>query len=320
MPLLPGLRSAPLWRHETASVHPDLRPEGFDMVDPAHRPLPAGVAAMLADRGFAGRDVLHVSDKVVVVAGVWEGEQAVAKIRVGDGGYWGVRQQAERRVYGTLAEQDAGVRTARMLYCDDRMIVLERLAGTAAGSGRYPADVTTAGAAAVVDALTCLHAWRPTYQALDAFPGTRLNVHRALANAGLADRDAHAVDILHARSTRLRVEHGDPLAGNFLLDGGRAAVLDLEHAGWHLPGTDRALMTLLWAPRQPDLRGLLQAAVDRDRVHDGYAVALIAYACHELALHQTFGAHTSNRRRAVLKTNLSHAREVLHTTLEKPSP
>lgn len=280
---------------------------------------PAAVARLLTDRAITGCQQLHASDKAVTVAGTWRGQQVVVKVRLGDDSYWAARQRNERRVYAALGEGIPGLRTARILHTDDRMIILEWLAGTPAGTGRYPEDVTPAGAAAVMASLANLHLWRPAGRNVDEFARTRVDIHRAMANEGMTDRDIHAVDILLARCAALRIEHGDPLPSNFLIDGGQAAPVDFEHAGWHLPGTDWALMTLLWAPGQLALRPQVQAAVDRDRVHDGYAVALMAYACHELALHRTFGEQAPAGRRAVLQANLAHARDVLHDSLDRPA-
>ena len=83
-----------------------------------------------ADRvGVRLTELLHHTDKAIVVAGTRAGTPVVAKLLTTDQPYWIARREHELAVYRHFDTDPPAVRAPRLIAHDDRLTVLTHLAG-----------------------------------------------------------------------------------------------------------------------------------------------------------------------------------------------
>lgn len=276
---------------------------------------------LLAGRGLTVTRVLRETGHSTTAAcHTADGTAAVVKSRSGSGGaYLRQRHDTERAVYAGLADNPpGGLRTARLLDADEHTLVLEQLPGSPLGTARYPGRLSRRTTSLVLDALDALHGWKPA-NTLPQWPRTRvLDYLTAIDGSPLTPADRALAEQLAESVGELRIEHRDPLPSNFLTDGDHLAVIDFEHTGWHPPGTDWALLDLLWSPANPWLRPILHHRAHIDRAAAGYALALLVYAAHEHHLHRVlFAPGQFEQRRELLEDNITYARQRARTAAQE---
>lgn|GEM_PF-3958434 len=106
--------------------------------------------------------VLHRGDKAVLLAGVLDGVDVVAKLLTTDAGrFWRARFIAEIDTYLAFQVAPPPVPAPRLLVADPDagLLVATRLPGEPVARGRYPTRLGTAGAAPLLRAVRDLRAW-----------------------------------------------------------------------------------------------------------------------------------------------------------------
>ena len=120
------------------------KPANLDAGGSPRLRVPPGMAALAAQfPGLRVEEMLCHDGKSLVAAGHAGDQPVIIKVLAdGDPG-WRHRQRHEIGVYQIFAEHPPPVRVPRLVHTDGhRIVVMERLAGTTLGSGRYPRVLT----------------------------------------------------------------------------------------------------------------------------------------------------------------------------------
>lgn len=201
----------------------------------------------------ASGEVLHRTDKAVLLGGSLNGTPVVAKLLIDDDLFWQKKFTAEIDTYRAFASAPPPVPTPRLLAGDPHagVLVVTRLPGRPISDERYPAALKPDAVQVMLSAAEALQGWSAPaglYATVWDYPH---RFHRYRTDFGLLDaRDEAALNALAHAAGPLRLAHGDLLASNVLQAGdtrpaGLCGVLDWEFTGWFLPGLDAALLWLV---------------------------------------------------------------------------
>ena len=201
--------------------------------------------------------ILHRTDKAVLLAGVLDSTDVVAKLLINADAFWHGKFAAEISTYRAFTLAPPPVPAPRLLAADPDagVLVTTRCAGAPVARDRYPTRLTAVRAAALLQAAQALRSWTAppgVFAQVWNYPD-RFRRYRAEYQL-LSDRDEAALNTLAAAAGAMRLAHGDLLPAN-VLHAGRTltGVLDWEFTGWFLPGLDAALLWILLG-HLPDAR------------------------------------------------------------------
>jgi hypothetical protein len=191
-------------------------------------------------------------------------------------------------VYLMFAKHPPPLRVPRLVHTDGRrIVVMERLAGTTLGSGRYPRVLTGPEVRATTSLVGRLHGWQPLPDGFRPVFAYRDRIARYHAIGYFTEDDRRALERLLARCGQpWQLNHGDPLPGNMLrLPSGEWALLDWEFTGLFLPGFDLAMLGVLLA-RTPGAADIIAEAVGQAGHLDAYLVNLAMVLSRERRIHR----------------------------------
>lgn len=194
--------------------------------------------------------VLHRTDKAILLSGVLDNVDVVAKLLIDADPFWQTKFTAEIDTYRAFETAPPPVPAPRLIAADPDVgvLVATRLPGEPVSRDRYPTQLSTAGAAPLLQAARDLQQWSAPD---DLFPVVWDYPHRFAryrTEYGLLDaRDEAALTTLAEAAGPMRLAHGDLLPANVLgAPGGvLTGVLDWEFTGRFLPGLDTALLWLV---------------------------------------------------------------------------
>lgn len=195
-------------------------------------------------------EVLHLTDKAVLLGGVLEGAAVVAKLLVSEDLFWRCKFTAEIGTYRAFELAPPPVPVPRLLAADPDagVLVMPRLLGQPVSKDRYPKTLGRYDVEVMWDVARALHGWSAPDDVFTPVWDYRQRFHRYRTEYGLLDeRDEAALNVLAAAAGPMRPAHGDLLPANVLRAPGGAltGVLDWEFSGWYLPGLDAALLWLV---------------------------------------------------------------------------
>ena len=266
------------------------KPVNLDPGGSPGRRVPPRLAALAAQfPGLRVEEMLCHDGKSLVAAGHAGDQPVIIKVLAdGDPG-WRHRQRHEIGVYQIFAEHPPPVRVPRLVHTDGhRIVVMERLAGTTLGRGRYPQVLTGPEVLAAVRLVGQLHDWQPLPDGFRPVFAYHKRIARYHAAGYFTEDDRQALERLLARCGQCRqLNHGDPLPGNMVrLPSGEWALLDWEFTGLFLPGFDLAMLSVLLAGT-PGAAALLEDVVRRTGSEEAYLVNLAVVLSRERRIHLT---------------------------------
>jgi hypothetical protein len=251
--------------------------------------VPPGLAALAAQfPGLRIDAMLHHDGNSLLATGHADGEPVMIKALADGDPSWRHRQRHEISVYQIFAKHPPPVRVPRLVHTDgNRIVVMERLAGTTLGSGRYPRVLTGPEVRAAISLVGRLHDWQPLPDGFRPVFAYRDRIARYHATGYFTEADRRAVERLLARCGQpWQLNHGDPLPGNMLhLPSGEWALLDWEFTGLFLPGFDLAMLSVLLAS-SPGAAGIISDAVRATGHDDAYLVNLAMVLSRERRIHR----------------------------------
>lgn len=194
--------------------------------------------------------VLHRSDKAILLAGVLDGVDVVAKLLTTADPFWQAKFTAEIDTYATFETVPPPVPAPRLLAADRDagVLVATRLPGEPVARDRYPGTLHPDDVRVMLQAARDLQQWSPPDHVFAAVWDYPHRFHRYRTVYGLLDaRDEAALNTLAAAAGPMRLAHGDLLPANVLRAPGGVltGVLDWEFTGRFLPGLDAALLWLV---------------------------------------------------------------------------
>lgn len=194
--------------------------------------------------------VLHRSDKAVLLAGVLDGVDVVAKLLIAADPFWQAKFTAEIDTYAAFETVPPPVPAPRLLAADPDagVLVATRLPGEPVARDRYPGTLHPDDVRVMLQAARDLQQWSPPEDVFAPVWDYPHRFARYRTEYGLLDaRDEAALNVLASAAGPMRLAHGDLLTANVLRSpaGGLTGVLDWEFTGRFLPGLDTALLWLV---------------------------------------------------------------------------
>jgi aminoglycoside phosphotransferase (APT) family kinase protein len=269
---------------------PGDKPVSRERSGPPARRVPRGLAALAGQfPGLRVERMLSHNGKALLAAGHAGDQPVIIKVLPEHDPSWRHRQRHEIAVYQIFARHPPPVRVPRLVHTDgQRIVVMERLAGTTLGTGRYPQVLTCQEVEAAATLVGQLHDWQPLPGGFRPVFAYHERIVRYHATGYFTQDDRLALERLLARCGQPRqLNHGDPLPGNMLrLPSGEWALLDWEFTGLFLPGFDLAMLSVLLAgtPGAADFVGDLACRAGSE---DAYLVNLAVVLSRERRIHLT---------------------------------
>ncbi|PSJ30485.1 aminoglycoside phosphotransferase [Streptosporangium nondiastaticum] len=198
---------------------------------------------------FVPVELMHATDKSILIAGTCCAEAAVAKVLTSRETFWREKFTREIAVYRAFARSAPPVRVPHLIAADAEqgVLLLEHLPGRRLGPDRYPpAPLARQDVCPAVDALGALAHWAPAPGAFAHAWDYEHRLDRYLGYGLVQESDHRALTrLLQEAGSARYFAHGDPLPGNILLDRHRVGLLDWEFAGYYLRHLDWALLWVL---------------------------------------------------------------------------
>jgi Phosphotransferase enzyme family len=251
------------------------------------------LAAVTAEAGLTGTQIVRGTGKSMLVAGEMDCEPVIAKILRTADPFWVAKWQHEIDIYRSFAWERPPVRIPRLKWTNGQTaLILEWIGDRPADEGRYlsrPLDAGDIGA--IVAAAEAISAWQP------AVPGSpagqvmvdyEKRIDRYYRRGFFTPADREALLRLLARcGDRRDFGHGDLLPANILLGAGHTCTLvDWEFGGQYLPGYDLATLSVLLGDAAPAIRPRIAAAVAAAGRDAEFCVNLACILVRELRIHQ----------------------------------
>jgi len=194
--------------------------------------------------------VLHRTDKAVLLTGVLDDIEVVAKLLIDAGPFWQTKFAAEIDTYRAFAVAAPPVPVPRLLAADPEagVLVVTRLLGEPVARDRYPSTLHPDDVRVMLQTARDLQRWSAPDDVFATVWDYPHRFGRYRTEYGLLDaRDEAALNTLAAAAGPMRLAHGDLLPANVLRAPGRVltGVLDWEFTGRFLPGLDAALLWLV---------------------------------------------------------------------------
>jgi hypothetical protein len=195
-------------------------------------------------------EVLHATNKAVLLGGSLDGTDVVAKLLVGTDPFWRGRFAAEIDAYRTFDVAPPPVPAPRLLAADPEagVLVVTRLPGRPVSLDRYPGELDRHDVRVMLAAARDLRGWSAPDGVFATVWDYAYRFGRYRTEYGLLDaRDEAVLNALATAAGPMRLAHGDLLPANVLLAPGGllTGVLDWEFTGRFLPGLDAALLWLV---------------------------------------------------------------------------
>ncbi len=251
------------------------------------------LAAVTAEAGLKGTQIVRGTGKSMLVAGVMDGKPVIAKILLTADPFWVAKWRHEIDIYRSFARERPPVRIPELKWMNGQTaLILEWIGDRPADEGRYLSRPLDAGdIAAVVGAAEAISSWQP---AVPGSPARRVMVdyekridryhRRGFFTA--ADREA-LLRLLARSGDRREFAHGDLLPANILLGAGHACtVVDWEFGGQYLAGYDLATLYVLFGDAAPAIRPRIEVAVASAGTDAEFTVNLACILVRELRIHQ----------------------------------
>jgi hypothetical protein len=251
------------------------------------------LAAVTAEAGLTGTQIVRGTGKSMLVAGEMDREAVIAKILLTADPFWVAKWQHEIDIYRSFTRERPPVRIPQLKWTNgETALILEWIGDRPADVGRYLSGPLDAGdIAAVVTAAEAISTWQPT---VPGSPARRVMVdyekridryHRR-GFFTLADREA-LLRLLARCGDRREFGHGDLLPANMLLGADHACtVVDWEFGGQYLPGYDLATLYVLFGGAAPAIRPRVEVAVAAAGMDVEFSVNLACILVRELRIHQ----------------------------------
>ncbi|MEU0410584.1 3-hydroxyasparagine phosphotransferase [Streptomyces griseorubiginosus] len=248
--------------------------------------------------GLEPTGVVHRSRTSLVVAGVLDGAEVIAKVRTPD---WRRQCLREIEAYDLFDAERPPVRVPRRLAADAERAVLvtERLPGAAVHPERFPAPpLADRDLTGVLKAVRRLRTWHPEV------PGTWRVDYQPLVDGILERRDlderheAVLVRMLELAGPPREFGHGDLVLANVVRTGRAYTLIDWASAAVFLPCLDLAQLWLLLGD-VPGAREHVEAEVARLDDQDGpvpFLVNLTLLLYRERRAHARFTDEVSRAR------------------------
>ncbi|MGL5865836.1 MAG: phosphotransferase [Dermatophilaceae bacterium] len=299
-------------------------------VPDSHRPVDdATVSAVTAAcPGLLVHEVLHRGSKALLLAATVHGRAVVAKLLTLDDNFWRAAFAREVRAYTAFATGPPPVAVPAMRAADVTrgVLVIDRVGGTTAAEGRYPATaVSSATVDDVLGSITALRAWQPPSELRGHVVDYRSRFQRYQAGGQFDAADVAALLALVERTNgRTEFAHGDLLPANVCRTAGdtagaRPVLIDWEFSGLYLPGFDLALQWVLLG-RTPGLRERVEHLVHLDpAVAAGFWVNVACILTREVRIHREPPAIPERAERlADLDTLWAHTRARINDLARRP--
>ncbi|MCX4552754.1 aminoglycoside phosphotransferase family protein [Streptomyces sp. NBC_01387] len=242
--------------------------------------------------------ILRRSGRSVLLVGTTGRATAVAKCLLDHSPAWSESFRHEIATYRTFVRHRPPVRVPRLIAADPEncTLVIERMAGRAAGLQRHPVEAPPrADIRAVLTAITRVNAWRPPSglfgQPLDY--ASRISRYHELGlftDRDLGDLQKLLHGLAHSGGRQGTGEfcHGDALLSNILLSPTGPVLVDWEHAGWYLPGYDLATLWSVLGEAPVARRQISQLAQSRGPAsRDAFLVNLMLVLTREIRTYET---------------------------------
>ena len=239
-------------------------------------------------------EVLHRTDKTVLLAASLDGPAVVAKLLVNDDPFWRAKFAAEIHTYRAFALAPPPVPIPHLWASDPDagVLVVTRLPGRPVSGKRYPAALRPEAVGVMLEAAKKLRGWSAPDGVFATVWDYPHRFHRYRTDFGLLDaHDEAALNALAAAAGPMRPAHGDLLPTNVLhtpdpsTGPHLSGVLDWEFTGWFLPGLDAALLWLVLSqlPDTQQAAELLAGDSFAERV--GFWTNLATLCVRELRIH-----------------------------------
>ncbi|MFX0573082.1 phosphotransferase family protein [Nocardia nepalensis] len=261
--------------------------------------------------------MLHRTDKTMLAVGELSGERVAIKCLVDPDPFWAAKWRHELGVYQAFTATPPPLRVPKLLYTDNsRLLVLEWLEGRRLDDDRYPQrPLTGAETDAVLRCVESFNQWQPAAGGFEIVFDYQDRFRRYHAQGWLTDTDLVALQQLLAQTgPPIQINHGDPIASNFLLDDGNdATLLDWEFTGLFLPGFDLAMLHTQLGAHTPALKEHIDTAVAASGSAAPFIVNLAAVLTRELRIHhELLAGPMRDARLPLIETAWAQARDRLH--------
>lgn len=235
-------------------------------------------------------EVMHRTDKAVLLSGTLGDTAVVAKLLVDADPFWRAKFAAEIDTYRAFEKAPPPVPTPRLLAADPDagILVVTRLPGGPVSRDRYPTTLHWHDVRAMLAAARDLTAWSPPdglYPVVWDYPH-RFHRYRT-AYSLLDERDEATLNVLAAAAGAMRIAHGDLLPANVLQSSGGVltGVLDWEFTGLFLPGLDAALLWIVLGHLPAARHEVEQLAGSSVSQHAGFWANVATLCVRELRTH-----------------------------------
>lgn len=240
--------------------------------------------------GLQFEEVLHRTDKAVLLAGLLDGAAVVAKLLIADDPFWRTKFTAEIDAYQAFAVAPPTVPAPRLLAADPDagVLVMTRLPGGPVSRDRYPAALNPDDVRVMLAAAQDLQDWPAPDGVFATVWDYPHRFHRYRTEYGLLDaRDEAALNALAGVTGPMRLAHGDLLPANVLQAPGGVltGVVDWEFTGWFLPGLDAALLWLVLGQQFGAREAAEQRAGDSGPQRAGFWTNVATLCVRELRTH-----------------------------------
>ena len=213
---------------------------------------------------FMVGEILHRTEKSLLLAGTVQNEQVVAKVLLDETAFWREKFRQEIAAYRYFRKQLPPFKIPRLLQADvaSAVLLIRHVPGRPLAVQRYPQEpLPQTDLDIALGAIESVDSWKASlkapFQRVVDYPA-RLDRYR---DYGVLDERDHS---LLSSVVRRQDEswwtfcHGDPLLSNFLLSGNECVLVDWEFAGFFLQGFDLAMLWVL----------LYSTPAARDRIRD----------------------------------------------------
>ncbi|MGK5681386.1 phosphotransferase [Actinoplanes sp. URMC 104] len=246
--------------------------------------------ARLLCPGLRVDSVLHRTGKAVLLAGVLDGVDVVAKLLTDAGPFWQARFTAEIDTHAAFEVAPPPVPAPRLLAADPDagVLVTTRLPGVPVARDRYPATLHPDAVRVMLQTARDLQQWSASGNVFTATWDYPHRFHRYRTDYGLLDaRDEAALNALAAAAGPMRPAHGDLLPANVLRApaGMPAGVVDWEFTGRYLPGLDAALLWLVLGRLPAARQEIERFAGDSEPDRAGFWTNVAALCIREVRTH-----------------------------------
>ncbi len=248
--------------------------------------------------------VLRRTNKAVLLAGVLDNVDVVAKVLIDPDAFWHTKFATEIATYQAFTATPPPVPTPQLLAADTDggVLVMTRLPGAPVSPDRYPGSLHPSKVVMMLRTARQLQEWTPPENLFPPVWDYPHRFHRYRTEFGLlTTHDVNALNVLVAAAGPMRMAHGDLLPANVLhttnvvpapagavpagADAVLAGVLDWEFTGRFLPGLDLALLWIALG-QLPAARRLAQDHVGEDGAELAGFWANVATVCvRELRIH-----------------------------------